>query len=59
MAKTLLGFGFVLNPYILQNRFFNSLERDPEWKKKNVRVPSALLANFLEVENLSFLASVG
>lgn len=34
MAKTLLRFGFFLGPYVLQNRFFNSLERDPEWERK-------------------------
>lgn len=59
MAKTLLRFGFFLGPYILQNRFFQFTGKRPRIGKKNVRFPSALYANFLEVENPSCLAWCG
>lgn len=51
MGKTLLEFEFVMGPHILQNRFFST-----HWggggrmRKKNLRLPSALLTNPSEVE---------
>ena len=55
MAKTLLGLGS------FWAHIFCKIDFSAHWKetqngKENVRVPSALLANFLEVENPSCLA---
>jgi hypothetical protein len=59
VAKTLLGFGLVWAHIFCKIDFSTHWKEIWNGKKKNVRVPSALLANFLEVENPSCLAHAG
>lgn len=51
MAKTLLESEFVMSPHILQKRYFFSTHGvGGQNVKENLRVPSALFVNSLEVE---------